>query len=292
MRQRRFEDVLDECISAYLEGRRSVEESLSLYPSLARRLEPLLRAAADTFDVFQGFKPTGQAEERIRQRIIRAAAERAAARALTRQVHGFGASEERRPVRSWALAGSALAGLAALAIVVGVVVPGVLSGGDSEPDQRTSVATSDTPALGTSIQNARQSLDVIQQKARAGRDIGLRDLGALSGATRTLTEAADPNTLAEGDADELEELIAETRSLLSRLESRSTPAEKEEIETTLVLTHQLAESIGIDDEASATPRATPAASDNATPTTSPTPTSAATPTATPEPQPSPTVAAP
>src|SRR3990172_8142581 len=42
-----FEDIFEECLSALLEGRRSIEESLSLYPAWRGRLEPLLRAAEE-----------------------------------------------------------------------------------------------------------------------------------------------------------------------------------------------------------------------------------------------------
>jgi hypothetical protein len=286
MRQRRFEEILDECISAYLDGRRSVEQSLSLYPSVARRLEPLLRAAADTFDVFQELQPAAQAQERIRQRIVRAAAERAAAKALTSQISGFGIGSG-RPLFGWAMVGSAVAGVAGLLIVGAAVLPGALSedGGTGTTD-RSAVSVNSSAGLDRSILNARQRLDAIQQKARTGRDIGLQDLGALTGATRTLAEATHPDTLEASDAVQLEEIIHEQLSFLERLGASSTQAEKEEIKTAMVLTLQLAESLGIDDEATATPEA----SDAASPTVSPTATPEETATATPEPGPSATPA--
>src|SRR3972149_6828245 len=42
-----FEEIFEECLSALLEGRRGIEESLSLYPAWRGRLEPLLRAAEE-----------------------------------------------------------------------------------------------------------------------------------------------------------------------------------------------------------------------------------------------------
>src|SRR3990172_10640431 len=42
-----FEEIFEECLSALLEGRRSIEQSLSLYPAWRGRLEPLLRAAEE-----------------------------------------------------------------------------------------------------------------------------------------------------------------------------------------------------------------------------------------------------
>jgi len=78
MRAKRYEEVLEECLSAYLEGRRSIEESLSLYPSLRAFLEPLLETAAEIDDSFQAPLPPADARERSRRRFLAAAARRRA----------------------------------------------------------------------------------------------------------------------------------------------------------------------------------------------------------------------
>ena len=67
-----FEEILEECLSALLEGRRGVEESLSLYPAWRGRLEPLLRAAEE---IAAGFDqtPPSRARERGLQRFLEAA---------------------------------------------------------------------------------------------------------------------------------------------------------------------------------------------------------------------------
>src|SRR3972149_2369514 len=75
-----FEDIFEECLSALLEGRRSIEESLSLYPAWRGRLEPLLQAAeeiAGGLDVspppytrgrgLQRFLDSARARRRLRQ---------------------------------------------------------------------------------------------------------------------------------------------------------------------------------------------------------------------------------
>ena len=80
MKARRFEEVLEECLAAQLEGRRTIEESLSLYPSLASELEPLLRAAAVLTDTFERSSPPWYLLERGRDRFLIAAANRARAR--------------------------------------------------------------------------------------------------------------------------------------------------------------------------------------------------------------------
>src|SRR3970040_2297709 len=42
-----FEDIFEECLSALLEGRRSIEQSLSLYPAWRARREPRRRPAEE-----------------------------------------------------------------------------------------------------------------------------------------------------------------------------------------------------------------------------------------------------
>jgi hypothetical protein len=70
MSARRHEEILEECLSAYLEGRRSIEESLSLYPSYASDLEPLLRAAIRISDALAAESPPAHVHERGLQRFL------------------------------------------------------------------------------------------------------------------------------------------------------------------------------------------------------------------------------
>jgi hypothetical protein len=207
---------------------------------------------------------------------------------LTRQIDGFGPEAARRPLLGWMVVGSAVAGIAGLLAVAGVILPGVLSeDGSSTTNESVSAPADNTPVLDSTIVNARESLEALQQKASAGRDIGLRDLNALTGATRTLAETTDPDTLAATEADELEDIVQEQLSLLQRLGPRSTAAEKQEIATALVLTHRLAETLGLEETATASPAATSPPSDS--PTDTPGPASPpASPTTAPEPQVSPT----
>ena len=81
--RRKFDEIFEECLSALLEGRRSVEESLSLYPSLAAELEPLLRTAAEIAPAFE-YRPPAAVQEEARQRFLVAArARRERARAAS-----------------------------------------------------------------------------------------------------------------------------------------------------------------------------------------------------------------
>ena len=232
MRQRRFEEVLEECISAYLDGRRGVEDSLALYPSLARQLEPLLRAAADTADAFRDLKPVAGAQERIRQRILRAASERAAARLLTSQIPGFGPRRGGPPVRR-GLVATILAWMAALVVVSGPVAFELL---DDRMTRREMISSTST---------ARRRIQEIRERTRSGQPIAVADVAALAGAASDLAAAADPPALAAGDEAALQQIVQEQLLLLQQLSAASAGVETEEIEAALVLTKQLAASLGI-----------------------------------------------
>src|SRR2546427_7769990 len=128
MRKRKFEAVLEECLQAQLESRRTLEESLSLYPSLATQLEPLLRAAAQIEEAFQSSAASPHAEDQIRLRFLAAASDRNRARALTDRIkspHTLGPWSLRR----WSVLGAAAAVGAALAVMAGVILAGGGNGG-------------------------------------------------------------------------------------------------------------------------------------------------------------------
>src|SRR5688572_16179005 len=86
MKARRLEEVLDECLSAYLDGRRTVEQSLSLYPDLRPQLEPLLRTAIELTNRFGQSAPAPHIVERGRQRFLESADIWRRARELTRDI--------------------------------------------------------------------------------------------------------------------------------------------------------------------------------------------------------------
>ena len=82
-----FEDIFEECLSALLEGRRSIEESLSLYPAWRGRLEPLLRAAEEIAGGLDA-TPSPYAKERGLQRFLDSARARRRRGATSRLVSG------------------------------------------------------------------------------------------------------------------------------------------------------------------------------------------------------------
>jgi hypothetical protein len=273
VKRRQFEEILDECISAYLSGRRSVEDSLSLYPSIARELEPLLRAAADTADTLQAFHPPPQVQERIRRRILQAANERAAARALTRDIDGFAP-----PGRGHTLLLIALPAVAAL--VAAIAVTGVFAlrdGADDSTSDDVSVSVLDRPEFASNLDRMRRQLDMLQRKSARGEDVTSADLDALVGATLLLAETTEPETLPVGDQTRVEEMLQEQLVLLGQLESETD--ETDEIDEAVAATVSVAVALGVpvpdvgDSAAStATPRATSSSGASSSPTPSATPT--------------------
>lgn len=253
MKRRQFEEILDECISAYLSGRRSVEHSLSLYPSIARELEPLLRAAADTADTFQEMHPSPYAQERIRRRILQAANERAAARALTRGIDGFA---EPPPKRSYWL----IALPAAAAAIAAIVVSGALFLRDSpspSPDRTGSITVVERPEFAADLSGARRQLDALRTKAQRGQEVTSSDLDALLGATLRLGQNAEPaEPLPANDQAQVEAIIEQQLDLLDRLGDDG--EERDGIEDAVAATVSVAAAFGVtlpDSSSAATPSA-------------------------------------
>jgi len=213
VKRRQFEEILDECISAYLSGRRSVEHSLSLYPSIARELEPLLRAAADTADTFQAMHPPPLVQERIRRRILQAANERAAARALTRGIDGF---EDPAPAKSyWFVALPAVAATLAAILVTGMLF--LRDSSSNSSDGTASITVTEPTRFASDLSDARRQLDVLRDKADRGQEVTPDDLEALLGATLRLGQNAEPEELEAADQARVESMIEQQLVLLDRL---------------------------------------------------------------------------
>jgi hypothetical protein len=269
VKRRQFEEILDECISAYLSGRRSVADSLSLYPSIARELEPLLRAAADTADTLQELKPPPQVQERIRQRIIQAANDRAAARALTRDIEGFGPPPPRRSM--WVIALPAVAATVA-AVAVGATLL-LRDSSDGTDGGSVDVVVNQRPEFNSNLEEARRRLDALQIKAGRGEEVTSADLETLVGATLKLAEA-DAGELPAVEQARVEEMIEDQLDLLDQLDEDV--GDSDEIEDAVAATVSVAVALGVpipvdsqDASPTATTRATPVAS--ASPSSSPAP---------------------
>ncbi|MBI2913708.1 MAG: hypothetical protein HYY03_07300, partial [Chloroflexi bacterium] len=145
------EEIFEECLSAHLEGRRTIEESLSLYPRLAAELEPLLRTAAEVADRLAYSEPASETQDSIRLRWLA----RARARRRLRQF-----APQPRAVRSgnWRLG---LAAVAASAFVVALALLGVsMLGGGGSGNQVTAPTSSPQPV----VEDLPSLIAVVQQQ--------------------------------------------------------------------------------------------------------------------------------
>jgi len=153
MKARRLEEVLDECLSACLEGRRTIEESLSLYPALRPDLEPLLRTAAELADKFSTPPPN---LERGRERFLESAQIRRRARDLTRDIH-----ITRRMANVW---GRTQWGLIATAFVAFFLVvafsASALDSDSPESSPQAQVILDSRPPAVTDLRQAQEQLRV------------------------------------------------------------------------------------------------------------------------------------
>src|SRR6266542_117175 len=180
MKARRLDEVLEECLSAYLEGRRGIEESLSLYPALRPKLEPLLRTAAEIADTFSESSPPEHVEERGRQEFMTSASVRQRAKLLTYDLSFPQRVGEVARRRRWLLTVAAFAiGIA----VAGIVAARVEISSDGTSGQAAAFPPSPlTPVVG----DLRDTQQQLWRRANQGVDVSPEMIRALARTTTVL----------------------------------------------------------------------------------------------------------
>ncbi len=199
-RVKKLSEILEECIEAGIAGRRSLEESLALYPAQAEELEPLLRTALSVSDSFQSYTPPAAVEQRIRSRFLADAAARRNLRHLegSFERRGWLAGLFRKPV----FGGFAAAAAVAVAVVA-ITVGGVDLGG-SEKDG--------SPVGATVVFNLGNRVDSINEHLESGGQVQNSDVAELSALLAQL-KAASPEEL-QASAAELETTLSGTLAIL------------------------------------------------------------------------------
>ncbi len=269
-----FEEIIEECLSALLEGRRSVEESLSLYPAWRGRLEPLLRAAEEIAAGLDQVPPQ-HARERGLQRFLEASrARRRLRKMLPRQA---------KVTRWWRWAPAGLAG----AIVIGALA---LTGANitAEDEQmsggRATVAlftpgqerTVTSVPVRTSLERVQENVSVLEDAVREGEPVDVEFLRELKEASSELaTDLAAPGEM--GLIHRVAAVSAASREyeLLQELQAQSSGAAALAVEETLQATVEVLEELGA--APTPTPTATPTPSPSPSPSASPSPSPPATP---------------
>ncbi len=278
MKARRFDEVLEECLTAQLEGRRTIEESLSLYPSLADELEPLLRAAASLTEVFQSSSPPPYVVELGRDRFLAAVRVRAAAR-VARGRHQGGPWG----LRLWGAVGTAAAAaLAAAAVGIAALLN---TGGDGrEPTSVGSQNPGPAPAV-LNLSDWQQAHQHVKEAASRGYTVSQADLEIIKAVTEKW-KAVDPATLSDEERQEWEQAVRQQYETLTVLTAgQPGPLPPDEIVSVLGSTKEVAEKLGLELPGFSPAPSSPAETPEPQPEPSATPSPASEPTPTPPPPP-------
>jgi hypothetical protein len=289
MNARRLEEAFEECVTACLEGRRSIEESLSLYPAFAAELAPLLRTAVRLSDSFQKVSPRTRVQERVLQRFL------ADARAR-RNFHTLTAASPRRSwfAGFWGQHRLGFAGAAALVAVLAIAVGSATmltgGGGGSGPVAFQTAAPSSAPATPQAVLNIQTQIGAINDKRDRGEAVTPGDLSLLSDATSKLTPSEVHQSISQ-----VQNVLQAASSLVTNI-AASQPEVAPQAQQAQNTIRDVASSLGVDlPSTTPAPSGTPAATAQPTPvptsaSPTPAPTSGPTPeptgaTATPTPQP-------
>jgi hypothetical protein len=293
-RAKRLEEILEECVSAHLEGRRSLEQSLSLYPALRSELEPLLRTAIDLRATFQNTGPSPAAQQRGLARFLSDARARRNLKTFRRQTATSWLTELVSPKYRLGL-GTLAAGVAVVAIAVGIAGLGSQGNGGNDDGpgivQQPSVTATveETPAA---VRNVQMHTDAIRGRLSRGEAVDPAEITALNDALRGLQSipADDANV-----PTQVVPAIKEAHDLLDTLVS--TQPVTPEVEDAVATVRDIAGIFDVDTSATPTTVAEPTtpAAEPTTPTTvvdTPAPTPAPTDAPTPAPTAVPTPTSP
>jgi hypothetical protein len=221
MNERRLEEIFEECVTAYLEGRRSIPESLQLYPAFAPQLAPLLQTAVQLNESFSKVDAPAHVRERIRHRFLADARARRHIRALRR--HGsvglFSGFWQRQRFGFAAASGA----LAVLVLAVGSAA--MLIGGGTAEGPGGSAGNFHTPASSArptpeSVQAIRSKIDDITARL-SNKTVTSQDLSDLQDASVALNSQDVEDAPAEvqkalQDADALVSDIVEQQPELAQ----------------------------------------------------------------------------
>lgn len=183
MSARRLEEILEECLSAYLDGRRSIEESLSLYPFYASQLEPMLRTATGINFALNSYSPPAHVQQRGLNRFLSDARARRNMKSLQ-----VGAVRPSRFAITWQKYRLGFAGAAMAVLILTVSVGGTaLLGGEGTGSNVFNNTDSATPAV---VINLQQQVDTLRLH-RDSQSVTAEDIDRLFAATEALRNAPD-----------------------------------------------------------------------------------------------------
>lgn len=275
MSTRRLEEILEECLSAYLDGRRSIEESLSLYPSFSRELEPLLRTATSINTTLGTVTPPAHVQERGLHRFLSDARVRNSLKALR--------VSEAQPGRLsvlWQKYRLGFAGAGMALLILAASIGGSALMGDGAGNETVFPVTSDSPTPAVVV-NLRQQVDYVRT-LKESQALTADDIQRLLAAAEDLRNA--PSSDIEPARETISQALNDANALVAEIIATN-PTLAQPAQEASVKFREVASAIDI--VLSATPVVTVAVTDTPTapPTEAPTPTAEPTPTQAPTPEP-------
>jgi hypothetical protein len=275
MSTRRLEEILEECLSAYLDGRRSVEESLSLYPSFSRELEPLLRTATSINATLDTVTPPAHVQERGLHRFLSDARARNSLKAL--KVSG---AQPGRFSVIWQKYRLGFAGAGMALLILAASIGGTALMGDGAGNGTVFPVNNDSPTPAVVV-NLRQQVDTVRTR-KENQSLTADDIRRLLSAAEDLRNApaSDIEPARETISQALNDANALVAEIIATNPTLAQPAQEASEKFREVAS-------AIDVTLSPTPVVTVTATDTPTsqPTDAPTPTVAPTPTEEPTPEP-------
>jgi hypothetical protein len=287
MRPQRLEEVLEECLNAYLDGRRSVEQSLVLYPAFATDLEPLLLTATRVSDNLRGYEPPAHIQQRGLNRFLSDARSRRNLRTMVGepQPGWFAAFWGRARI---GLAVGAMASVLAVMVIGGAILTDDGDRNNSNVGNITPRPSADAPETPVQVLTLNERVQTIRNRIERSEPVSADDLTQLKEDTRSLIEVSD----GEVPLKQLEEALNDANAVVAQV-AAAQPDLADEAEDAGNTIRDVAGAVDIILQPTPTPVAvtdTPAPTlpPTAPPTEAPTPTPVPTPEPTPAPTPVPT----
>ncbi len=199
MDARNLDEAFEECLTAVLEGRRSIEECKARYPQWASELESLLETALELSSAL-AVSPSPEFARQARQRFLAALARRRAP------------ARSWRPLLRWA---PALAG-GLLAIAILAAVGAVVLSRDEGPGEPATVRL-----VSTHIEQAQKNLQSLESALQRGEPIRQEWVHEMRVSTSQLLESLrDAEALSPEEASAIVEVLNRQISLLSSIQSQ------------------------------------------------------------------------
>jgi hypothetical protein len=286
MSARRLEEIFEECVTAYLEGRRSVQESLRLYPAYASELAPLLRTAVQLNESFSTVEAPAHVQARVHQRFLADARARRQVRKLARiEPHGGFLNGLWRQHRLGFAGAAAAVGVLAVAVTSATLLGGGTAGEPGAVGNLSGTAVASQKATPASVTHITTKAQTLGNQAATGGTVKPEDIDDLVSSANELS--ALPTEDVQNSKAEVEQALRQADDALSQV-AASQPALAQQAQAAKDTLRDVAGGLGIDLNATPAPTeavtATPVGTGE-TPQPTQVVTPAPTPVTTPEPTP-------